>query len=143
MAYGPSSTEQIHDPHFEQMVDSLCRHPGMYVNPPTYGSVCAYLDGFDAAKSGGPFMGLREWLVVRRNDGNCLWWSALARSLMPDGEATSEEQAIVELGHILSEFLQYRRTQGLTKIFHEYAKWLLRRSWYDGPLRQRRDQVDN
>ena len=54
MDTGLSPSEKVHDPQFEQLVGSLCTHPGMYVSPATFGSVCAYLDGFDAARSSGP-----------------------------------------------------------------------------------------
>ncbi len=53
MASGPSRSEQIHDQDFEQLVANLCLRPGMYVVPVSYGAVCAYLDGFDAARSQG------------------------------------------------------------------------------------------
>lgn len=138
MSSGPYPTEQMHDPQFEQLVVDICNRPGMFVMPIGYGAVCAYLDGFDAARSHGPLVGLREWLVVRFNEGNNVHWSGLARWLLPGGRESSDDQAIRELGGLLSEFFAYRRTQGLTKIFHEYARWLQRRSWYDGPLRRRR-----
>lgn len=141
MASDPYPTEQIHDPQFEQMVDDLCKRPGMFVTPTNYDAVCAYLDGFNAARNHGPLIGLQQWLVLRVNNGNSVHWSGLARSILPGGAKSSEEQAIGELGHLLSEFFDYRRSQGITKVFHEYARWLLRRSWYTGPLRRRRSDV--
>jgi hypothetical protein len=137
MASESFPVEQIHDPHFEQLVGCLCQRTGMYVDPASYGAVCAYLDGFNYARNGGPLIGLERWLVVRANGGNNLHWSALARSLLPSGKDSVDEQAIRELGGLLSEFFEYRRTQGITKVFHEYARWLLRRSWYNGPLRRK------
>jgi hypothetical protein len=118
--------------------------PGMYATPAIYGAVCAYLDGFNAARSGGPFLGLQQWLVVRANGGNNLVWSALARQQLPahpeDEKLPDEERAIRALGRLLEEFFEYRRSNGLSKVFHEYARWLLRRSWYTGPLRQTRGE---
>jgi hypothetical protein len=140
MALGPFPSEQVHDPEFERLVESLCVRPQMYASPATYGAVCAYLCGFDAARSGGPLMGLREWLVVRAGDGNNLPWSGLARRQLPqdhaDAELPDEERAIRALGRLLAEFFEYRRANGITKVYHEYARWLLRQSWYTGPLRR-------
>jgi hypothetical protein len=113
--------------------------PRCTLRRPTSGQ-CAYLDGFNTARSGGPLLGFQQWLVVRANDGNNLHWSALARRLLPDdpagAESSDEERAVRALGRLLGEFLEYRRANGITKVFHEYTRWLLRRSWYTGPLRQ-------
>ena len=140
MPSGPFPLEQVTDPQFEEMVGHICLRPSMYVNPATYGSVCAFIDGFNAGRSGGPLMGLQQWLVVRVNDGNNLHWSGLAQHALspaPDHTArTEEERSIRALGHLLGEFFEYRRANGLTKVFNDYARWLLRRSWYTGPLRR-------
>jgi hypothetical protein len=140
MALGPFRSEQVYDPQFEELVGSICVRPGMYVHPVSFGAVCAYLDGFDAARSGGPLMGLQPWLVVRANGGNNLHWTGLAQRQLPalpgDGELTAEERSIRALGRLLGEFFEYRRANGLTKVFRDYARWLLRRSWYTGPLRE-------
>jgi hypothetical protein len=69
---GPLPSEQVHDPQFEWLVDNICARPQMYVTPATFGAVCAYLSGFDAARNGGPLVGLHPWLVVRAGDGNSL-----------------------------------------------------------------------
>ena len=112
----------------------------MIVNPPTYGTVCAFLCGFDRARSGGALIGLQQWLVVRTNDGNNRHWQGLAEQQLvaddTDADQSDEIQAIRALGRLLAEFFEFRRKNGITKIFHEYGKWLLRRSWYDGPLRR-------
>jgi hypothetical protein len=106
-----------------------------------YGYVCAYICGFDSARSGGPLIGLREWLVVRANDGDNLNWVGQSRRLLQrnpaDAELSDEEQAIRALGRLFAEFFEYRRANGLTKVFDEYGRWLLRTKWYDGPLRRR------
>ncbi|MDR3619274.1 MAG: hypothetical protein P4L85_07985 [Paludisphaera borealis] len=65
MTSEPFPSERIHDPQFEQLVDDLCQRPGMFVFPPSFGAVCAYLDGFDVARNHGPLIGLQQWLVVR------------------------------------------------------------------------------
>ncbi len=127
----------------EQVVENICARPGMYVFPPTFHTVCAYLDGFNAARDGGPLMGLNPWMVTRRRDGNNLHWIGLAELLIgtTSGEEhriNKEEHRINKLGQLLAEFFEYRRANGLEKIWHEYAKWLLSKSWYSGPLRKPR-----
>ena len=140
----PYPYELVHASDFEQLVGDICLRPGMMVYPVTFDTVCTYFDGFNAARNGGPLMGLQQWLIVRANGGNNLVWSALARQqLSPDPanvELSDEEQAIRALGRLLAEFFEYRRSNGITKVFHEYAKWLLRRSWYTGPLRRQKDE---
>lgn len=140
MALGPFPSEQVYDPQFEDLVATICRHPAMYVSPATFAGVCAYLCGFDAARSGGPLMGLHQWLVVRANDGNNLAWPGLAHRLLSadviDADLPEDEWEIRALGRLLAEFFEFRRANGITKVFHDYARWLLRRSWYTGPLRR-------
>jgi hypothetical protein len=134
--------ELIHDPQFEQLVAGMCRRPSMYVYPVSFGTVCAFLDGFDMARSGAPLLGFQPWLVMWANGGDNLDWPALVeRQLIGDFEgnrAPDDEQRITALGSLLGEFLAYRRTNGLTKLFRDYSTWLLRRSWYTGPLREQR-----
>jgi hypothetical protein len=104
-------------------------------------SVCAYLNGYNAACNGGPLIGFQQWLIVRANGGNNIFWTKLAEMEIGTGlereQAPSSEQMIEALGQLLAKFFEYRRTNGITKIFHEYAKWLLRKSWYTGPLRNK------
>ncbi len=139
MALGPFPSEQVPADDFERLVINICAHPQMYVNPPTFGAVCAYLGGFDAARNGGPLVGLHPWLVVRLGDGNNLHWSGLVRRQLPadpdDAGLSDDERDIRALGRLLGEFFAYRQTNGLTKVFRDYARWLVRRSWYTGPLR--------
>jgi len=87
-------------------------------------------------------MGFHAWLVVRANEGNNLTWPALAQRQLPvhtdDAELPEDDRAVRALGRLLAEFFEYRRANGMAKIFHDYARWLLRRSWYIGPLRRSR-----
>ena len=140
----PYPNDLVYASDFAQLVGDICLRPGMMVSPVTFDTVCAYFEGFNAARSGGPLMGLEQWLIVRANEGNNRVWSALAReqlSIDPaDAGLPDEEQAIRALGRLLAEFFEYRRSNGITKVFHEYAKWLLRRSWYTGPLRRQQGQ---
>ena len=143
MSLGPYPSEQMHDTEFEKLVEHLCVHPLMFVTPSTYGTVCAFLQGFDIARGRGPLLGLHPWLVVRAGDGNNRTWSGLAEQQLslqkPDAEESSETQSIRALGRLLGEFFEYRRANGLTKIYYDYARWLLRRKWYTGPLRRNKD----
>lgn len=121
---------------FRPLVQSLCQRPGMYVNPATFGSVCAYLAGFDAARDGGPLCGFREWLIVRANRGNNLVWEGLADLILQEESTSTEAERIRGLGQLIEEYLQYREENGLEKVYHDYARWLLRHRWYHGPLRR-------
>jgi hypothetical protein len=117
----------------------------MHVAPAKLDTVMAYLRGFDVARDGGPLCGLREWLIVRLNEGNNQVWEGLVTRLFPAvaeqvGYQPGEEASRIRaLGAVLEVFFQYRREQGLTKIFHDYGKWLLKHRWYNGPVRQKQD----
>jgi len=128
------------DTQFETLALSLCQRPGMYVSSPSTSSVCAYLSGFDAARSGGPLQGLKEWLVVRSNGGDNLTWESLALSQLmsePSVPPAHLDERLARLGDLLTEFFGFRATHGLTTIFYEYSNWLLNQDWYVGSLRYR------
>jgi hypothetical protein len=38
------------------------------------------------------------------------------------------------MSHLFEEFLRFREEHGITKIHYDYARWLLRKRWYTGPL---------
>ena len=116
----------------------------MYVGCESFAAVCAYLHGFDVARDEGPLMGFHPWMVVRQGAGNNLGWDVLvlgeAIGQMPgrDIAELSPEQdrrCIEKLGELLAQFFEERRKRYVTGILHDYAKWLLRQEWYDGPLR--------
>ena len=140
MASEPYPDEPVYAPDFEQLVANICRAPGSYVIPDNFHSVCNFLVGYDVARNGGPLQGIRPFLVVRFNGGNNLHWSGLAHHLLQsqpgDADLPDGQREVRALGRLLAEFFEYRRTNGLTKIFYEYGKWLLRHKWYDGPLRK-------
>ena len=131
-------TDLVADRDFGELVDSMCTRPGMYVTPPTFDTVAAYIDGFDAALRGGILVGLHQWLVKKRDTGNNVAWPGIASTLIgadPNAPGTDvEHRRIRALGNLLLEFIEYRRSNGLTKIFCEYRDWLSSQSWYDGPL---------
>ena len=126
---------------FNELVRHICRNPGMYVTPSSLATVMAYLRGFDMARDDGPLCGLREWLVVRLNDGNNRVWEGLIPQLFPtvaervESQTDDEDSRFHALGEVLESFFQYRSEQGLTKIFYDHGKWLLKHEWYTGPLR--------
>jgi hypothetical protein len=47
------------------------------------------------------------------------------------------ERLIGRLGNLFDEFFKYRRENGVTKLFYDYACWLRRKRWYEGPLRKK------
>lgn len=135
----PFPAEQVRDGQFEALVADLCARPGMYLHPPSLDTVIAYIDGFNTARSGGPLRGLREWLVVRANGGNNLHWSGLACQLM--APAPDDPGRARALGQLLAEFLRYRYEAGITKVYYDYGRWLLRQRWYRGPLRKKHEEL--
>jgi hypothetical protein len=56
----PSPSEVIRDVAFDELFRGVCARPSMYVQPATFATVCAFIDGFDTARNGGP-------LRTRRN----------------------------------------------------------------------------
>jgi hypothetical protein len=122
----------------EGLVSALCKRPGMYVSEADLGQVCAFIQGFDTAQAGGPLRGLHQWLVLKINEGNNVHWVGNLQWLVRQkvGDSVSQETSISAAGDILGEFFIYRRENGLTKIFNDYAKWLLRRKSCQGPLRK-------
>jgi len=136
MPNSPSRSELV-DTALEKLVASMCQRPGMFVNPTTLGTVCAFIDGYNEAQAGGPLMGLHQWLVLQRKTGNNVHWTGNLHALVRERviETATEEVEIAEAGRLLQAFFDERSQNGLTKIFHEFAKWQLRRSWYEGPLR--------
>jgi hypothetical protein len=129
---------------FETLALAVCKRPGMYVGCGSYAAVSAFLEGFDRARDGGPLAGLHPWMVLRSNGGNNVAWSmlvlveALGTLPGPDCAALSDEEnarCIAKLADILATFFEERQRRSVTAIQHDYAKWLLRRKWYRGPLR--------
>jgi len=117
----------------------------MYVACESFAAVCAYLNGFDDGRDGGPLIGFKPWLVVRQDGGDNLAWVGLVmaealESPRPEIEQLSAEQnrqCIEKLGEILAQFFADRSRRTVTAILHDYAKWLLRKKWYTGPLRSK------
>jgi hypothetical protein len=131
----------MRDPAFEEMVQSICARPGVWVIPPSFATVCAYIDGFNSARGGGPLLGFREWLVLKLDDGNNLHWIGLADRLISGDEHSEgggQEQRILALGRLIGDYLRERDKDGITKVYYDYGRWLLRRRWYNGPLRKQR-----
>jgi hypothetical protein len=116
----------------------------MWVVPSSFSSVCAFISGFDHARDGGPLAGVREWLIVRADGGNNLVWEGLVRLLLlpvsdSTKELTTDQEAncLQGMASLFDEFFRFRTEQGITKVHHDYARWLLRKRWYTGPLRKK------
>jgi hypothetical protein len=133
----PATTARLAS--FEALIAHLCTRPSMWVLGGDFPSVCAYITGFDCARDGGPLSGWREWLVVRCGTGDNCCWGVLAemqlRLDLVDPVCPEKDRKVFALGQLLAEFFAVRNKDGLTKIFHVYAKWILRKPWYSGPLR--------
>jgi hypothetical protein len=127
----PHRYDTIHDADFEDMVDHMCRRPSMWVTDRTIGAVCAYLNGYDQARSGAPLFGLHQWLVVRTDAQNNIWWEATARQNLPEVDDSvdfeKDHRDIAALGRLLAEFFADRRTLGLAKILRAHEELLERR----------------
>lgn len=140
----PFPSELIPDQEFAELVAELSRRPQMWVTPATLETVCAFLDGYNRAGAGGLLTGFREWLVVRVDGWNNLTWPGLVKRLLGvvDGGDNHDRdwhhEQIRGLGSLFEEFFTYRRSVGVTKLYHDYGEWLLRQEWYQGPLRPMR-----
>ena len=77
----PYPSELVPDLDFAKMVAHLCAGPAMYVGRADFSAVVAYLEGFSAARGGGPLLGFREWLVVKANAGENIHWAGLVKLL--------------------------------------------------------------
>lgn len=134
----PFPQERIRDAHFRELVDSLCTRTGMHVNPPNVESVLTFIQGYCYAQTGGPLTGFAQWLVVRQNGGNNLFWTGHAKMALAEMDADPPDHDtdpdLSKLNALFTEFFNYRDENGTTKIFDDYAKWLRRQTWYDGPL---------
>lgn len=119
------------DAQYEE-IDSVCKRPGMYVVTASLDCVIAYIDGLDRAT--GCLAGFREWLVIRFEDGDNLYWGGLFRMLLRDGNVTDPE-SIEILGRVFNEFKEFvdscsSRREAQLKIYLRYHAWLLNRPYY-------------
>jgi hypothetical protein len=131
----PYPNEIIHADDFERHVSRLCEVPGMIISPSPVSleSVLAYLQGFNNAQHGAPLLGLHEWLVVHHSGANNTAWEGNIRPLLRTCET---RDVIASLGDALAIFFEYRRHYGITKIYYDYAQFLLSKPYYNGPLRE-------
>lgn len=132
-------SDLIHDPQFDQLLDIMGKSPHMFVQPPTLGGIIAYIDGFNRRRGGSPLLGFREWIVLRVGGWDSLLWYGLACMVIAgDRTAASklgDEPALMEaLVKLVQEFIEYRKANGLNKVFWDFAEWLRRQEWYSGPL---------
>jgi hypothetical protein len=140
----PLGSEVIADGEFEQLVEGVCSRPSMYLSPPSLGSVCAFLEGYDTGLKGAPLIGFREWMVVKLNGWNNVGWPGLAQRLISGEQGISRSEdakLLLALGKLLKQYLDYRRTHGLTVVFTDYAEWLKQQEWYEEGLRPKRSSA--
>jgi hypothetical protein len=106
--------------------------PGMYLRVNTFDVVVSFIDGYNAAVSGGLLVGLREWLIVRIDGANNLAWSELVLFALGNPEVRGDQAALINgLFDILEEFMAVREgPDGLRRIYAAYEKWLERQEWY-------------
>ena len=105
----------------------------MYVQSESYAEVTAVIYGYDAATLGGALAGFREWLIVRQDGGNNLDWFGLVQNAAAQGKKNpSEQDKIATLLSLITEFAEYRDTNGLARAFVEHRKWVEQQEWY-GP----------
>jgi hypothetical protein len=131
---------------FPELVRHMCQRPSMWVRPPGFSSVCAYISGFDHARDGGPLDGFREWLVVRLRDGDNMTWDGLVEmAIRPEADpiesATDDQDAsrLKAMAVLFDEFFRFRDEEGVTKIHYEYARWLIRKRRFTGTPRKKRE----
>ena len=128
-------------PDPRSLFETLRMRPGMYVQEPTYATLCAFVLGYDLALDGGVLRGFREWLITRLGDANNLAWPALVlRAAFPGApnpeaevhsSTASQKQAINVLFELIGEFDRLRaEPDGMRRIFAAYERWLATQSWY-------------
>lgn len=120
------------DAQQHDLVQHVCKRPGMYVPPGSLENVFAYLTGLDTAT--GCLTGFREWLLPRFETGNNLGWPGVVQMLL-DSESVDGEAAAARLGELLDEFYTFTREDRgsrrcLIRVYLRYHAWLLNRSWY-------------
>jgi hypothetical protein len=113
------------------------KRPSMYLPAVSYDAAATFVLGYDAATQGGLLVGLREWLIVKLQDGNNLSWPSLILELMrrtDSYELTTEDahkRAIEFMFVTLERFLAERDARsGLRRIYLLYESWLRQQEWY-------------
>ena len=61
-----------------EVLANLRKRPSIYINPETYDTAVAFVDGYDAATRRGLLVGFHEWLIVKLNRGNQDWHTLFA-----------------------------------------------------------------
>ncbi len=119
------------------IIERVCRAPGMILPEGTYGEFIALLVGVDMAGDNLPLRGFKEWLILKRNGGNNLVWEALALSYLDitlgrfAETRTSEHRDIIRsLTDLVEEFLNDREERGIEEIMDAHQTWLKSQDWY-------------
>ena len=124
------------------LLESVRKHPGMYLSRVEFDLAVAFLDGFDLASNGGLLAGFKEWLVVKLDFAHDLTWPGLVLLLtFPQMDSPgsqllqgdNQKRAVESLFGLLEAFWQEREaSEGLRRIYRQYEEWLKRQDWY-GP----------
>ncbi|MER7766938.1 hypothetical protein [Kitasatospora sp. NPDC096140] len=98
----------------QEFWDGFKKRPGMYVGRVSFGTVTAFLTGYDFAAGGVLLDGFRDWLAGRLGSGwNVVYPALVVDVAFPDGrpaEPWSEEEdqhAVRELFRLLDEFFEH------------------------------------
>jgi hypothetical protein len=116
-----SHPESIHLPEFGKLVEAIGLRPSMYVQPASFDTVSAFIDGYNEALHRAPLLGFHHWLMTSGYEGDNLHWTGVIRRSLPEG--ISSKDAIQEVCHIILQFLNYRNKNGLEKIFDERVRF--------------------
>lgn len=113
------------------------RRASMYLPAVSYDAAAAFVLGYDAATQGGLLVGLREWLIVKLQDGNNLAWPALILDLLrrtgshESATEGAEKRAIEFMFVTLEQFFSERDARGgIRRIYAMYEAWIRQQEWY-------------
>lgn len=113
---------------------SVCSRPAMYGLNPTFESVCALIQGYDAGRGDSVLDRFKMWLILEdgsRKLYNLQWSGLVLRRLFPDKtclavlSAEENERCIAELGRCLelySEDLEF----GEGVLYFRFLKFLMK-----------------
>jgi len=106
----------------------------MFFVHPTLDLAMTYVQGVDAGCVGGFLVGFREWLIVRIDGGNNLFWTGLVKYALFPGSSDpakdldsceNQESKINEFLDLLDSFWSERcEPNGIHEIYIRYQHWL-------------------
>jgi hypothetical protein len=136
----------MHDQSFRELLDNVCKRPGMFVGRHDFDLAATFLRGYDWAlrnlstdvRDSG-FSGFREWLAVRLDSCVRSFWSEIIRR-----EDTGPDK-FEALARLYEEFWQDRKTRGLAAILADFEQLQVadrrglrnRTCWCQRPIEER------